>query len=148
MTAWALTFSIPGEPKGKGRPRFTRRGPFVRTYTPDDTLSYENLVKHCAQMQLRNAAPFLGPVRMQVIAHFSIPASFSNKKKELARAGILRPAKKPDHDNILKIVSDALNGIAWRDDAQIVSSTFDKIYSETPRVEIRCGEFIGESRIL
>jgi Holliday junction resolvase RusA-like endonuclease len=51
-------------------------------------------------------------------------------------AGTERPTKKPDIDNIEKIIFDALNGIAYNDDSQIVSCWADKFYSTVPRVEV------------
>lgn len=132
-----LQFDIPGEPKGKARPRFARMGGHVRTFTPKETESYENLVKLCARMHMNGAAPCDdGALRMQVKAYFSIPKSFSNKKHQAAIQGALLPTKKPDADNILKIIADALNGIVYRDDAQIAAANVEKHYSTTPRVEV------------
>lgn len=130
-------FTIPGEPKGKGRPRFARRGSYVHTYTPDSTAAYEEKVRHCYYQQCRNHN-FGGDERLQVhfLAKYPIPKSISQKKRGMMIAHLLRPATKPDADNIIKIVCDALNGIAYKDDAQIVDVHFHKIYSTEPGVQV------------
>lgn len=131
------TFTVPGEPRGKGRPRFVRAGRYVRTYTPDETASYENLIKleyerHCSPTFFDREMP----VSIIVTAYYGIPKSTSRKKRELMIIGEIRPMKKPDADNVLKLVEDALNTVAYHDDAQIVSATVRKYYSEIPRLEV------------
>lgn len=132
-----VRFIIPGEPQGKGRPRFARAGNYVRTYTPEQTASYENLVKleyerQCGGFRFKDDESIL----MIVCAFLSIPKSTSEKKKELMLSERLKPNKKPDYDNIEKIISDSLNGIAYKDDAQICDAFIQKRYSETPRVVV------------
>lgn len=125
-------FTIPGEPKGKQRPRVTRTG---HAYTPQETAVYENLVKmeylnQCEGKKLN------GQLKMTIRAFFSIAASASQKKRNQMLNGEIRPTKKPDVDNITKIVADSLNKIAYDDDSQIVTATTEKIFSENPRVEV------------
>ncbi len=132
-----VKFTVLGEPKGKGRPKFSRRGQYVQTYTPDATVSYENLVKleyerQCGTVQF----PKDTQLEMRIMAYFSIPKSKSKKVKQLMRDKVLRPTKKPDIDNIVKIIADGLNGIAYYDDAQIVDIAVRKFYSENPRVVV------------
>ena len=112
-------FQVPGEPVGKGRPRFTRQG---RAYTPAKTAKYENLVSLAFQQMYPNHVPFENAVEMKMIAYFSIPKSWSKTKK-------------PDTDNIAK-VKDALNGIAFKDDSQVVKETIIKRYAEVPKLII------------
>ena len=127
-----LFFSIPGSPVGKGRPRFTRTG---RSYTPDKTARYENLIALAFREKFPNWTPWDGEVEMTMTAYFEIPKSWSKKKQEKARQHKIRPKKTPDLDNISKM-KDALNGIAWKDDAQVVRELNIKEYSEDgPRVE-------------
>lgn len=128
-----LEFKVPGEPVGKGRPRFVRAT--GRTYTPEKTERYENLVKLAFIKEYPDAVPLEGPLAVTMIANFSIPKSWSKKKQALAIAGVLRPTKKPDTDNIAKI-KDALNGIAWVDDAQVVEESISKNYTEVPNLTI------------
>lgn len=128
-----LQFKVPGEPVGKGRPRFVRAT--GRTYTPEKTERYENLVKLAFIKEYPDVTPIEGPLAVTMVANFSIPKSWSKKKQALAIAGVLRPTKKPDTDNIAKI-KDALNGIAWRDDAQVVEESISKNYTEVPSLTI------------
>ena len=132
-----MKFIILGEPNGKGRPKFDTRGPYVRAVTPKKTANYEALVKMEYQAQCdgfmfsRDAA--LG---MLVTAYKPIPKSTSKKKRVLMLGDIIRPTKKPDWDNVGKIVCDALNKIACCDDTQIVDGRVIKRYAEQPRVEV------------
>ena len=120
-----VTFTIVGKPCGKGRPKFSRQGDYVRTYTPEKTVEYENLVK-LAWMQ-RGADKMSGVIRASIVAYFPIPKSVS-KKKQLEMDGTAF-LKKPDCDNIAKIILDALNGIAYDDDSQVASLSVKKIYN-------------------
>ena len=130
-------FVIPGEPRGKGRPRFASRGKYISTYTDEKTALYENLVKVEYQAQCSNK--YFGDklyIKACIIARYAIPRSVSKSAKEKMLAGIIRPAKKPDIDNIVKVIFDALNGIAYRDDSQIVECEIRKFYSDVPCVEV------------
>lgn len=132
-----VKFTVWGEPKGKGRPRFSRVGNYTKTYTPSETVSYENLVKVEYCNQCRNARFETGEMLdMRVFAYYSIPKSTSKKKRRLMLDKVIRPTKKPDMDNIIKIIADSLNNIAYHDDSQIVDTMVRKFYSENPRVEI------------
>lgn len=128
-------FVIPGEPCGKARPRVVRNGSFTRAYTPEKTVAYENLVKLEYQRQC-NGCWFDGPVNVSIIAFFGIPASVSKKKAKGMQAGSVLPTKKPDCDNIGKIICDALNGVAYKDDAQVVRLTIAKRYETIPNVYV------------
>lgn len=111
-------FEIEGKPVGKGRPRFKRMGNFVQTYTPEKTAEYEKLVR----MKFQNAGGIITdkPVKIEIVAFFEPPKSTKKRDKaEMLRNKIL-PTKKPDCDNIAKIILDALNQIAYKDDAQVV----------------------------
>ena len=133
-----IYFTIPGKPKGKGRPKFARRGNFVKTYTPEATVNYENWVKLCYQAAEQSSIS--GEIQVEIQCYFEIPESIKGKKRELYLSGEIRPTKKPDLDNIMKCVTDALNEIAYQDDKQIVEASIEKYYSEEPRVEIEICE--------
>ncbi len=135
-----IKFEIPGEAKGKGRPKFFRRSDFVGTYTPEKTASYENLVKLCFKKEYPSLEIITGAVEMRVTVNTAIPKSYSAHKRKLAIFRSIRPTKKPDLDNIAKIIADSLNGIAYEDDKQIVSLTIHKYYSETPLVGVEIVE--------
>lgn len=130
-----IYFIIHGEPKGKGRPRFVRAT--GRAVTPKDTVNYENLVRMEYEYQC-NGKRFEDDAQiwMEVDAYYSIPKSVSKKKRAEMLSNRLRPTKKPDGSNVLKAIEDALNGIAYRDDAQIVETRISKYYGELPRVAV------------
>lgn len=130
-----FTFEIVGEPQGKGRPRFSTRGGFVKTYTPEKTASYENFVKVC-YLNKYKGQKLDGEIIAEIIAYFSIPKSFSKKKRVQAIEGKIMPTKKPDTDNIAKTILDSLNGIAFEDDKQVVALLVKKLYGEEAKVVV------------
>lgn len=132
-----VRFTIPGEPQGKGRPRFAKVGSYVRTYTPDKTAAYENLVRLEYESQC-NGLRFDDNdiLDMRIFAYYGIPKSASKKMKALMLEGAIRPSKKPDMDNVVKVIADSLNKIAYKDDTQIVDAMIRKFYSDTPRVDV------------
>ena len=125
-----VEFTVPGEARGKQRPRMTRSG---HTYTPKETVSYENLVKTCYTGEY---FPDGSELYITITAYFAIPKSVSKKKREEMLLDNIRPTKKPDCDNLAKSVCDALNGIAYRDDSMIVGMMVYKKYAEAPRVDV------------
>lgn len=125
----SVFYSIPGEPKGKGRPRFTRQGGFVKTYTPEETVSYEDHVRNEYRLAAQGRT-FTGEVHMTIDCYFSIPKRTSKKKSALMVSGQIRPTKKPDADNIAKIIADALNNVAYKDDTQIVELIVRRWYTD------------------
>lgn len=138
-----IKFTIIGEPKGKGRPRFRSRGKFVQTYTDDATINYENLVK--MSYLNSNKVSYLNdkPLWCHIDVYQSIPKSTSKKKTEQMLIGEIRPTKKPDIDNIVKSILDALNKVAFNDDTQIVDLQCRKFYSNVPRVEVTIDEEVS-----
>jgi len=132
-----VTFTILGPPQGKGRPRFSKIGNYVTTRTPDQTVLYENLIKTEYQRQCGGFRFLDGTaLEMNIKAFYAIPASVTKKRKAAMQAGKTRPTKKPDADNVVKVVADSLNEIAYRDDAQIVDCRFAKFFCERPRLEV------------
>jgi len=132
-----VRFTVPGEPRGKGRPRFSTNNGKIMTHTPSETVVYENLVvteyeKKYGSRKFDDSAM----LDMRIMAYYSIPKSKSKKAKKAMENGEIRPITKPDADNILKVVADGLNKIAYRDDAQVVDTQVRKFYSHTPRVEV------------
>lgn len=132
-------FTIPGKPCGKGRPRFTKSG---HAFTPEKTVNYETLVKVCFKQAYPGAQPIAAdvPIRAELRLYFPIPQSISKKKRELMSKGQAWHTKKCDIDNATKIIFDALNLLAYRDDAQICELHAVKLYSDTPRVEVELWE--------
>lgn len=135
-----LVFTVPGEPVGKGRPKFSTRGGFVKTYTPERTRYYEKLVRDCFVVQCGEA--HLGyfepqePVYMTVVAYFQIPKSASKVKRAEMQADVLRPTKMPDLDNVVKAVLDGVQTVAMHNDSQVVGITASKHYSDNPHVVV------------
>lgn len=130
-----MKFIIYGEPTAKGRPRFSTRGGFVRSYTPEKTLNYENLIRFSYD-QIEDKEILEGELKAVIKGYFTIPKSTSKKKYRMMLNEEIRPTKKPDLDNLAKTILDALNGRAFKDDSQVVSLLVEKYYSDTPRVEI------------
>lgn len=133
-----LEIIVPGPPQGKERARTVKRGNFVHSYTPEKTVIYENIIKALAikEMKKNGLEMMAGPIELSIKAYFEIPKSTSRKRREeMANFDIL-PCKKPDADNISKIVADALNGVVYKDDSQICEVFVKKIYGELPMLKI------------
>ena len=126
----AITFTVPGEPVAKARARAVVRNGRVSHFTPEKTARYENLVRLAAQQAMAGRSPIEGPVFLTVVATLGISVSWSLKKQRAAAVGEIRPTKKPDLDNILKAIKDGMNGVAWRDDAQVVQVVASKAYGQ------------------
>lgn len=131
-----ITFTIPGEPVAKGRPRVTLAGGRAHAYTPAKTAAYEQLVAVYAAAAMQNAPLLEHPVRLRLGIYCKVPGSWSKKRRSDALAGIERPAKSPDIDNIVKSVADGMNGIVWIDDSQIVELVCSKHYALEPYVSV------------
>lgn len=119
----------------KQRVRATVVGGHARVYTPERTLTYEARLAHAAQIVMDGRPLMVGPLQVFVEARIPIPESKPKRWKEAARAGQIRPTKKPDADNFAKVV-DGLNLIVWADDAQIVDLRAVKFYSDKPEMRI------------
>lgn len=138
-----VRFTVLGEPQGKGRPRFVARynpatqKSFGQAHTPEKTIVYENLIRTEYSFQIKNFRyPDDAMLDMRILAYYSIPKSASKKKRMMMLEGKIRPTKKPDMDNVMKVVADSLNQVAYKDDTQIVDAQCRKFYSEEPRIEV------------
>ena len=131
-------FEIEGKPAGKGRPRFKRMGNFVQTYTPEKTADYEKLVR----LRFQNAGGVITekPVRIKIVAFFAPPKSTKKRDKAEMLMNKILPTKKPDCDNIAKIILDALNQIAYKDDVQVVELFVKKRYAAEAKVIVHIEE--------
>jgi Holliday junction resolvase RusA-like endonuclease len=134
-----ITITIPGEMRGKGRPRFTSRGGFAKAYTDDKTKNAEAWVKHCAVTQA-GSVPTDAAVSVAVAVEVVPPASWSKTKRASAIAGGFYPTSKPDLDNVVKLIADALNGIVWQDDKQIVRMVASKRYGPVAQAVLTVAE--------
>lgn len=133
-----VAFVIPGTPVGKGRPKFARRGNFVTAYTPEKTASYENLVKMAAAKAMAGRQIIIGAVCVGIHLFVTPPASWSQKKQReaISGAGGVYPTSKPDVDNVIKGIFDAMNEIVWKDDKQVVDVVVSKRYCTTARAVV------------
>lgn len=131
-----IQFTVYGEPVAQGRPRATTINGRVRMYDPKKSSDFKKYVKLVASQY---APPELlkGPLRMSVLVYRPTLKSFSKKKVREAEAGLLRPITKPDVDNYVKGVKDALKQVIWKDDSQVVDLHVSKYYSEKPRIELK-----------
>ena len=141
--SFMLMYTVYGEPVGKGRPRFARRGNFVSTYTPQKTKSYEDEIRMMAKAAMGSTEVLETPVTVAIYIRVGIPTSFSKQKRKDALSGIIKPTKKPDLDNIAKCFLDSMNEIVYLDDKQVVSLHVTKVYAETPAVEVMVKEDLG-----
>lgn len=135
-----LVFEVPGEPRGKGRPRFNRNTGVA--YTPEETRSYEKKIANCYRQQLKDYR--FGDdeyIAIEVTAFYPIPKSATKKSLALIDEGKILPKKKPDIDNVLKVVLDAINGYAYKDDSQVVAVSGSKYYGATPRLVVKMKGF-------
>jgi Holliday junction resolvase RusA-like endonuclease len=126
-----VTVIIAGEPVAKGRPRFTRRG---IAYTPAHTRRHEAHARLSAQLAMDGRPPIDTPVRIELLVELPIPKGWSRRKTADAITGHIRPTSRPDVDNFLKIILDAINTIVVADDAQVVEVYARKKFSVAPKM--------------
>lgn len=135
----SYTFEVTGEIVGKARPRMnTYTG---KAYTPTKTKNYEYLVKQSFLLKYPNAEALEGRASVSILALFQVPKSTSKKNSEKMLNKQISPTKKPDIDNIAKIVLDALNKLAYKDDTQVVDLNVAKEYADRERLIIKIEEF-------
>jgi Holliday junction resolvase RusA-like endonuclease len=122
-----IEFRIPGKVIGKGRPHFVKKTGVA--ITPQQTRGYESLIRDVALPLMGGHQPWEGCVRVCITAKYKIPKSWSKKDRQLAIDGKV-PPKKPDVDNVVKIVLDALNRVVYLDDTQVTQCTVRKMWDE------------------
>lgn len=136
-----VSIVVAGPPVPKGRPRMSVVGGHARAFTPSRTRRYEDLIRLEAGRVMQGRPQLQGPTRVRIRAYMQMPQAIARHKVKgpSAEAGVIRPLTKPDADNFAKVI-DALNGIVWRDDAQVVELTVEKFYSSRPRLELEAVE--------
>ena len=130
-----ITFTVPGQPVAKARPRATTIGGAARLYTPGKTRDYERSVQLAATLAMRGG-PIGCAVAVSLDIRLPVPASWSKTRCADALAGRVFATSKPDADNFAKAVLDGCNGVVFLDDAQVVRLTAQKRYAETPGVDV------------
>lgn len=135
-----VRFTVPGRIVGKGRPRFTVIAGHARAYTPAKTRNSEAVIRDLAAREMAGASPIDVAVHLEVRIYL-IPAKSWSKRK---RAETVHVTGKPDIDNLLKTVADALNGIVYVDDALVSAVTIQRLYTTTgqERVEVAVHELL------
>lgn len=131
-----VTFKVDANPVGKQRARYAKRGKHVMAYTPDKTRNYESLIKEAAIQAMGSNEILETPVNLYLYIRAPIPQSYSKKRLEACLNGSEKPIKKPDASNVLKSVEDAMNGVVYKDDSQIVNIHVAKVYSSVAGVDI------------
>jgi Holliday junction resolvase RusA-like endonuclease len=139
-----VKIELAGPPQGKGRPRFAHRTGHV--YTPTETRKYEMALRMTAERVMARTKPLDGPLSVVVEALFPIPESWSRRQFDRAVAGAVLPTGRPDVDNILKML-DALNGVVWNDDKQIVTASIRKRYSNNPALVVKVSKEVASGRL-
>ncbi len=132
-------FEVPGKITGKGRPRVNTTTAIA--YTPTKTKEYEELVKQYFIIKNRGVKPLEGRISVTIKAYFGIPKNASKKQREEMLNNNISPVKKPDIDNIAKIILDALYKLAFNDDNQIIKLSIEKVYSEEEKVSVLIEEY-------
>ncbi len=131
-----IRITVAGEPTAQGRPKFSNVNGFPMAYEPAKSRDWKKYASLAAAEKMKGRPPMEGPLTMQIHVFRAIPVSWSRKKRIEAAQGIVRPTGRPDVDNYVKSAMDALKGIVWADDSQVVSLMACKHYSETPRLEM------------
>ena len=132
-------FEVPGKITGKGRPRVNTTTAIA--YTPAKTKEYEELVKQYFIIKYRRINPLEGRIKINITAYFSVPKNTSKKQEENMLNNAISPTKKPDIDNIAKIILDALNKFAFKDDNQITKLEIEKKYGTEEKIFVKVEEY-------
>ncbi len=128
-----IKINVPGTPIPQARPRFTRTG---HAYETSKCKAYKTIVAAAARAAMRGKTPITGPVYVYCDFVMPIPKGWSKAKKEDALNGAIQPLKRPDGDNLEKLIWDALTGICYNDDSQIYRWGGTKIYGDFPGVVV------------
>lgn len=131
-----LTFTVPGEPVAKGRAKVSTINGHVSLRTPTKTVRYESTVALFSSRAMGSRDLFAGAVSLVVTAVFTIPKSWSQKRRAQNLVTPEFVVKRPDLDNIIKSLCDGMNGVVWVDDCQVGLTTGSKVYGEHPRVDV------------
>ncbi|MEL7111666.1 MAG: RusA family crossover junction endodeoxyribonuclease [Pseudomonadota bacterium] len=165
-----IVFTVAGLPKGKGRPRGrivwpagipkleikgrkwkliwpSKKQPFIQFYTPADTTALEKEIAWKAKAAMKGKAPIDGPVKVSIFFGIPIAPSLPKYRQKAIRDGLEACLKKPDEDNVGKLIKDALNKVVYKDDSMIVRSTVIKDFTDTPRISVRVTELVVPDKI-
>ena len=126
-----MEFKIDGKVQAKQRPRFSNG----HTYTPKETVDYEQWVKLCFIQNKGDWECSDNPIKMTCNISTKRPKAHYNSKGEVKpQFKTVLPTKKPDTSNCVKGIEDALNGLVYHDDSQITTAHVTKRYTDTDYV--------------
>lgn len=129
-----LFFTFEIEPVPQLRPRVSSR-PHVRVYDPPKVKQFKRILRSLAVSQYTRP-PLLGPLSVSLTFYRPVQKSISQSERERRLSNKSKPVVKPDTDNYIKATLDALNGVLWNDDSQIVKITGEKRYSDHPKITV------------
>ena len=132
-------FEVPGKVIGKGRPRLNSYTGVV--YTPTKTKDYETLVEQYFLLKYPRFKALEGRIKVNIIAYFSTPKTTKKSDINEMLENNISPTKKPDIDNIVKVVLDSMNKFAFKDDNQITKLEVEKKYSLEDKVYVKIEEY-------
>lgn len=132
-------FEVPGKIVGKGRPRINTNTGI--TYTPTTTKDYETLIQQYFLIKYPRYIPIKDRVKVEIVAYMGIPKSTPKKDIEKMLNNTISPTKKPDIDNIVKAILDALNKFAYYDDNLVCKIDVEKKYNATEKIYIKVEEY-------
>ena len=132
-------FEVPGKIVGKGRPRLNSYTGIV--YTPTKTKDYETLVEQYFLIKYPRFKQLEGRIKVSIIAYFMIPKATKKSDINEMLENNISPTKKPDIDNIVKIILDAMNKFAFKDDTQITKLDIEKKYGIEEKIYIKIEEY-------
>lgn len=138
-----IIFEVPGKVRGKGRPRFMRNG---HTYTDKNTVEYEKAIKSAYLRLSRHVST--KSIRISLYVFFAPNKSDTKRNREVKLRNAKAPKKKPDIDNVIKVVLDALNKVAYEDDTQVNEVHVERLFSKEEKLIVcltECGELFGQS---
>lgn len=130
-------------PTGKARARVSR---FGGHFTPKKTVDAEAKIRTVFEdymdvYEIKMIEKDI-PIEVNIYAYYEIPKAYSKSKRELALSRKIYPTKKPDKDNVEKLIYDALNKVVFWDDSQIVSGSFLKVFADIPKIVVEVKEVV------
>lgn len=143
-----IEFFVSMDPVAQGRPRFSTACGYARAYDPKKSREAKSYLQLAAAEAMGQEVPLEGALRLWIVVYRPAPKSVSQKKLREMLGGKIMPTTKPDASNYQKLVEDALNGIVWRDDSQLVETRCIKRYGEKPGYKIQVTEYLPEEESL
>lgn len=132
-------FEVPAKIIGKGRPRLNTYTGIV--YTPTKTKDYETLVQQYFLLKYPKFGTLEGRIKVSIVAYFSIPKSTKKLEINEMLENNISPTKKPDIDNIVKVILDSMNKFAFNDDTQITKLEVEKRYALEEKIYIKIEKY-------